>query len=163
MGSQEREKYFIALDLGTTSTRAHVIDKNFTIISGARFESELIENDEGTAELDPESYFNNVVKILREAVNSSNIDPSDIISLGISCQRSTFITWDKNSGETFHNLITWKDRRAIESVEKTNKSFLLKVCLIINHDKFSDNRRVSPVVYQQWVQDHVHSYEERIF
>lgn len=128
MGSHEREKYFIALDLGTTSTRAHVIDKNFSVISGARFESELIEID-GTAELEPEPYFNNIVQILRDALKSSNVDPSDIVGLGISCQRSTFITWDKDSGEAFHNLITWKDRRALSSVEKTNNSFLIKVCI----------------------------------
>lgn len=121
-------KYFIALDLGTTSTRAHVIDKSFTIVSGARFESDLIENNEGIAELDPEVYFNNIVRILRDAVNSASVDPKEIISLGISSQRSTFITWDKDSGESFHNLITWKDKRAIKNVQKTNKSLLLKVC-----------------------------------
>ena len=127
MNLHEREKYFIVLDLGTTSTRANIIDKNFAVVSGARFESELIENDEGIAELEPEQYFNNIVQILRDAVKSASIDPSDIISLGLSCQRSTFITWDKDNGEAFHNLITWKDRRAIRHVEKTNKSFLLKV------------------------------------
>lgn len=127
MNLHESEKYFIVLDLGTTSTRANIIDKNFAVVSGARFESELIENDEGIAELEPEQYFNNIVQILRDAVKSASIDPSAIISLGISCQRSTFITWDKDSGEAFHNLITWKDRRAIRHVEKTNKSFLLKV------------------------------------
>ena len=127
MNLHEREKYFIVLDLGTTSTRANIIDKNFAVVSGARFESELIENDEGIAELEPEQYFNNIVQILRDAVKSASIDPSDIISLGLSCQRSTFITWDKDNGEAFHNLITWKDKRAIRHVEKTNKSFLLKV------------------------------------
>lgn len=129
MDSQKKENYFIALDLGTTSTRAHVIDKNFSVISGARFESELIENDDGIAEIEPELYFNNIVQILREAVKSSGVDVNEIISLGISCQRSTFITWDKDSGEAFHNLITWKDRRAIKTVEKVNKSLLLKVDL----------------------------------
>lgn len=138
MDSQKKKNYFIALDLGTTSTRANIIDKNFAVISGARFESELIENNEGIAELEPENYFNNIVQILRDAVKSSNIDPSEIISLGISCQRSTFITWDKDSGEAFHNLITWKDRRATKSIVQINNSFLLKVC--INMINIPDNK-----------------------
>lgn len=123
------KNYFIVLDLGTTSTRAHVIDKNFTIISGARFESQLIQNDDGIAEIDPECYFQNILTILREAVESANIDVKEIISLGLSCQRATFITWDKVTGEAFHNLIIWKDERAAEVVEQLNKSSLLKVRL----------------------------------
>lgn len=123
------KNYFIVLDLGTTSTRAHVIDKNFTIISGARFESQLIQNDDGIAEIDPECYFQNILTILREAVESANIDVKEIISLGLSCQRATFITWDKVTGEAFHNLIIWKDERAAEVVEQLNKSLLLKVRL----------------------------------
>lgn len=123
------KNYFIVLDLGTTSTRAHVIDKNFTIVSGARFESELIQNDDGIAEIDPEDYFQNIASILREAVKSANVDVNEIISLGISCQRATFITWDKVTGKAFHNLILWKDERAGEVVEKLNKSLLLKVRL----------------------------------
>lgn len=123
------KNYFIVLDLGTTSTRAHVIDKNFTIISGARFESQLIQNDDGIAEIDPECYFQNILTILREAVKSANIDVKEIISLGLSCQRATFITWDKVTGEAFHNLIIWKDERAAEVVEQLNKSLLLKVRL----------------------------------
>lgn len=123
------KNYFIVLDLGTTSTRAHVIDKNFTIISGARFESQLIQNDDGIAEIDPECYFQNILTILREAVKSANIDVKEIISLGLSCQRATFITWDKVTGEAFHNLIIWKDERAAEVVEQLNKSSLLKVRL----------------------------------
>lgn len=121
------KKYFIVLDLGTTSTRANIIDKNFEVLSSTRFESSLIQNDEGFAELDPKPYFDNIVRILREAVTTSGIDANEIISLGISCQRSTFITWDRETGEPFHNLITWKDRRAIATVDRVNNSILLKV------------------------------------
>lgn len=121
------QKYFLTLDLGTTSTRAHVVDMNFAIVSGARFESQLIQDDEGMAELDSEDYFRSIVGILREAVRLANIDAKEIISIGVSCQRATFITWDKVTGEPFHNLITWKDERAVEVAEKLNKSLLMKV------------------------------------
>lgn len=127
MSLNDKQKYFIVLDLGTTSTRANIIDKNFEVLSGTRFESTLIQNDEGFAELDPKPYFDNIVRILQEAVTTSGIAASEIISLGISCQRSTFITWDRVTGEPFHNLITWKDRRAIATVDKVNNSMFLKV------------------------------------
>lgn len=127
MSLNDKKKYFIALDLGTTSTRANIIDKNFEVLSGTRFESTLIQNDDGFAELDPKPYFDNIVRILQEAVSTSGIDASEIISLGISCQRSTFITWDRETGIPFHNLITWKDRRAVATVDKVNNSLLLKV------------------------------------
>lgn len=127
MGSKDNAKYFLVLDLGTTSTRASVIDKSFSIVGSARFESILIQGEDGSAELDPEPYFKSIVRILREAVSSANIKTIEITSLSISCQRSTFITWDKNTGEHFHNLITWKDRRAAKMVEKVNNSFFLKV------------------------------------
>lgn len=127
MGSRDQQKYFIVLDLGTTSTRAHVIDKNFVIRSGARFETKLIPNDEGMAELDPEVYFKNILEITRDALSSANVDATEVISFGFCCQRATFITWDKTTGEPLHNLITWKDERGAEAAKKFNKSLLLKV------------------------------------
>lgn len=141
MDSSDKEKYFLVLDLGTTSTRANVIDKNFSVVGGARFESSLIQNEDGSAELEPEPYFNSIVQILREAISSAGIDATEIISLSLSCQRSTFITWDKDSGETFHNLITWKDRRAMATVNRVNNSLLLKVDQPTFGDKiFTDKR-----------------------
>lgn len=62
MSLSDKQKYFIALDLGTTSTRANIIDKNFKIVAGTRFESTLIQNDEGFAELDPAAYWENIVR-----------------------------------------------------------------------------------------------------
>lgn len=51
----------------------------------------------------------------------------DITCLGISTQRSTFITWDKLTGQAFHNFVTWKDIRADSLVKKWNSSFIIKV------------------------------------
>jgi glycerol kinase len=57
----------------------------------------------------------------------AHIQKEDILCLGISCQRSTFITWDKETGKTFHDLITWKDMRSEELVNNWNKSVTSKV------------------------------------
>lgn len=125
--SGDKEKFYLSLDLGTTSTRAHVIDKNFKIVGGARFESTLIQEPEGASELDPDVYFENIVQIMQDALQSAQVEAKQIINLGISCQRATFITWDKQTGEPFHKLITWKDSRATDILIKANKSFTFKV------------------------------------
>jgi putative glycerol kinase 5 len=130
--SRDKEKFFLSLDLGTTSTRAHVIDKNFQIVGGARFVSKLIQDPEGTSELDPDDYFENIVQILKDALKSAKVEAEQIKNLGISCQRATFITWDNETGEPFHNLTTWKDTRAAEILTKANKSITFKVSQ--NHD-----------------------------
>jgi putative glycerol kinase 5 len=125
--SKLKKSFYVVLDLGTTSTRAHLIDKSFNIVCGDKFHSKFIQNEEGFAELDPELYFKNIVTILRNILKFSKVDANEIISLGICCQRATFITWDRVSGEPFHNLITWKDERGIETVNKLNKTVWLKV------------------------------------
>lgn len=148
----DKEKFYLSLDLGTTSTRAHVIDKNFKIVGGARFESTLIQEPQGASELEPNEYFESIVKILQDALTSAKVDVIDVVNIGISCQRATFITWDKNTSEPFHNLITWKDERGNEIQKKFNKSFLLKVCQQIFFDseafliKVFNSRSVSTAV-----------------
>lgn len=59
----------------------------------------------------------------------AQLTPDQISCIGISTQRSTFITWDKETGEEFHNFITWKDLRADPLVKKWNSSLTLKVNL----------------------------------
>lgn len=61
--------------------------------------------------------------------SDANLTARDITCLGISTQRSTFITWDRETGETFHNFITWKDLRADAMVRKWNSSLTLKVAV----------------------------------
>ena len=62
-----------------------------------------------------------------ELILVSGVSVENILSLTISTQRSTFITWDKSNGKPFHNLITWSDTRANELVERWNKSLTAKV------------------------------------
>lgn len=164
MESNDKKKHFVVLDLGTTSTRANVIDKNFTVVGSARFESPLIQSEDGAAEIDPEPYFKNIVQVLRDAVSSAGIEATEIISLSLSCQRSTFVTWEKETGECFHKLITWKDRRAVATVNKVNKSFLLKVDHPNGADKkFTDKTAFEFSVYQQLFQSFIRAYTSRTF
>ena len=58
----------------------------------------------------------------------SGVNPRQILCLGISTQRSSFITWDRETGNPFHNFITWKDVRSDSLVQQWNKSLTMKVC-----------------------------------
>lgn len=60
-------------------------------------------------------------------ISDAKLEISDIACLGISTQRSTFITWDKLTGQAFHNFVTWKDIRADSLVKKWNSSYIIKV------------------------------------
>lgn len=109
----------------------------------------LIYPKPGFVEIDPEQLWNSIVKTIQDAVKGeqlkdrkicvlilksflivildAKLEISDILCLGISTQRSTFVTWDKVTGQTFHNFVTWKDIRADSLVKKWNSSFIIKV------------------------------------
>lgn len=69
----------------------------------------------------------NFIIIFHNNYADAHLTAKDITCMGISTQRSTFITWDRKSGETFHNFVTWKDLRADAMVRKWNSSLTLKV------------------------------------
>jgi hypothetical protein len=67
------------------------------------------------------------VRYLR--VTASGVNPHQIACIGISAQRSSFVTWHRETGEPFHNFITWRDLRADGLVQQWNKSLTMRVCL----------------------------------
>lgn len=81
----------------------------------------------GYVEINADVLWQSILSTIRNAISAAKLKSSDISCLGISTQRSTFITWDRVTGETFHNLITWKDLRADSMVRKWNDSVTLKV------------------------------------
>lgn len=81
----------------------------------------------GYVEINPDDLWQSIVQTIRNAIGDAKLKPADISCLGISTQRSTFITWDRITGETFHNFVTWKDLRADSMVRKWNDSVTLKV------------------------------------
>ncbi|NXF32830.1 GLPK protein, partial [Nyctibius bracteatus] len=85
----------------------------------------------GWVELDPEVLWNQFVGVIKEAVQDAGLHMRQIAGLGISTQRSTFITWHKRTGKPFHNFISWQDLRSAELVNSWNKSLLLKVIHVI--------------------------------
>ncbi|WP_338982976.1 glycerol kinase GlpK [Fusobacterium nucleatum] len=104
-------KYIVALDQGTTSSRAILFDESQNIIGVAQKEFTQIYPNEGWVEHDPMEIWSSQSGVLSEVIARSGISQHDIIALGITNQRETTIVWDKNTGKPVYNAIVWQCRR----------------------------------------------------
>lgn len=116
------KKYIVALDQGTTSSRAVIFDKQQNIVSIAQAEFDQIYPQPGWVEHDPMDILSSQEKVLRQAVSSSGIDPGEIAAIGITNQRETTIVWDRRTGKPVYNAIVWQCRRTAPICEKLKRS-----------------------------------------
>lgn len=126
MASETHESYIAAVDVGTTSIRCQIINSQALCISTASETINLLYPQLGYVEIDPDELWNNVCNVIRKAISSANLIPSQITCLGVSTQRATFTTWRKDNGKPFHNFITWKDLRSDALVHQCNSSLTMK-------------------------------------
>ena len=104
-------KYIMALDQGTTSSRAIIFDENGTIKGVTNREFTQIYPKPGWVEHDPMEIWGSQIGVAREVLSKSGLSPSDIAAIGITNQRETTIVWDKNTGKPVYNAIVWQCRR----------------------------------------------------
>jgi len=104
-------RYVLALDQGTTSSRAIVFDAEGRPVASAQREFRQIFPQPGWVEHDPREIFATQRDSAREAVEKSRISLKSLMAVGITNQRETTIVWDRQSGEPIHNAIVWQDRR----------------------------------------------------
>jgi glycerol kinase len=107
--------HLIAIDQGTTSTRAIVFDARLAPVAIAQQELKQIYPAPGWVEHDPEEIWTSVVATVREAMAKAKVAAKDIAAIGITNQRETTIVWDRASGKPIHNAIVWQDRRTAEA------------------------------------------------
>lgn len=105
------EKYILALDQGTTSSRAMIFNSEGKIISIAQQEFRQIFPKPGWVEHDPEDIWNSQYNVAQEAIRKADLKSENIHAIGITNQRETSIMWDKETGKTIGNAIVWQDRR----------------------------------------------------
>lgn len=111
------KQYLVALDQGTTSSRAIVFDLNGSIISQHAIEFEQIYPRPGWVEHDPMAILNTQVEALRRAVELAQINPADIAAIGVTNQRETTLLWDRETGAPVYNAIVWQCRRTAPMIE----------------------------------------------
>ncbi len=104
-------KYILALDQGTTSSRAVLFDHEMQIVQIAQQEFRQIFPQPGWVEHDPNEIFDSQRRVTRDCLHDANVHASDVVAAGITNQRETTIVWDKNSGMPIYNAIVWQDRR----------------------------------------------------
>jgi glycerol kinase len=107
----------IAIDQGTTSTRAIVYDAGLNPVSSAQVELHQSYPAPGWIEHDPEEIWSAVVETVREAMARASLPAADIAGIGISNQRETTLVWDRATGKPIHPAIVWQDRRTADLCE----------------------------------------------
>ncbi len=106
--------HILAIDQGTTSSRAIIFNDQLEIIAVAQQEFEQFFPESGWVEHDPEEIWSSTLAVCRKALEKSGLLVTDIAAIGITNQRETTILWDKDTGKPIHKAIVWQDRRTTE-------------------------------------------------
>jgi len=101
----------LAIDQGTTSTRAIVFDGTMKAVGQGQKEFTQIYPQSGWVEHDPEEIWQSTLWAIRKALEASSLGASEIAAIGITNQRETVVVWDRATGQPIHNAIVWQDRR----------------------------------------------------
>ena len=112
------KKYILTIDQGTTSSRVVLYDVKFNIKSIEQKEFKQYFPKDGWVEHDPEEIWNDVNYLIRQTIKRNKLNPSQIISIGITNQRETTVLWNKKTGKPVYKAIVWQDRRTAEYCEQ---------------------------------------------
>ena len=111
-------KYIVAIDQGTTSTRAIVFDHSGSVVSVGQLEHEQIFPRAGWVEHDPREIWRNTREVIGLALSKADITRHDVAAVGITNQRETTVVWDRTTGEPVYNAIVWQDTRTQPIVDR---------------------------------------------
>ena len=112
------EKYILAIDSGTTSSRAIVFNHGGRIVGSHQLEHEQIFPRAGWVEHDPIEIWTRTVQVITGALNAASVTKDDIEAIGITNQRETTVVWDKTTGKPVYNAIVWQDTRTQAIVDE---------------------------------------------
>lgn len=145
-------KYVLAIDQGTTSTRAILFDESLSPVASAQEEFRQIFPQSGWVEHDPNDLWGTTAGTCREVIERASIDAKNIVSIGITNQRETTVVWNRHTGQPIHNAIVWQDRRTAEYCKQLRdegheEMFADRTGLLID-PYFSSTKLI-------WVLDHV--------
>ncbi|MCK5517442.1 MAG: glycerol kinase, partial [Desulfobulbaceae bacterium] len=113
--------HILAIDQGTTSSRAIIFNDQFEIVAQAQQEFEQFFPQSGWVEHDPEEIWSSTLSTCRQALKQSDLSPSDIAAIGITNQRETTIIWDRETGKPVYKAIVWQDRRTADFCRKLSR------------------------------------------
>ncbi len=114
--------YILAIDQGTTSSRAILFDAQMQRVGTAQHEFTQHFPQEGWVEHDAEEIWGSVLTVCREVMQTTGVSAAQIAGIGITNQRETTVIWDRATGAPIHNAIVWQDRRTAEICERLRKA-----------------------------------------
>lgn len=117
-------KYILALDQGTTSSRAILFDKKGNIVASEQQEFTQIFPQPGWVEHNAKEIWSSQLRVAQKVLSKNKVKATDIAGIGITNQRETTVIWDKETGEPIHNAIVWQDRRTASICDKMKKDGL---------------------------------------
>ncbi len=115
------EQFILALDQGTTSSRAIVFDKKGSIVSTAQKEFRQIYPKAGWVEHDGSEIWSSQAGVAAEAITKAGLNGTNIAAIGITNQRETTLVWDRETGKPVYNAIVWQDRRTADFCDELKK------------------------------------------
>src|ERR1700722_15699731 len=150
--------FVLAIDQGTTSSRAMVFRDDISVAAMAQAEFPQHFPASGWVEHDPEDVWNSTLATCREALGRAKLTARDIAAIGITNQRETSVVWDRASGKAIHRAIVWQDRRTADICAKLRSdghepAISASTGLII--DPYFSGTKVA------WILDHVAGARER--
>ncbi|ENZ00279.1 glycerol kinase GlpK [Clostridium thermobutyricum] len=152
------KKYVVALDQGTTSSRAIIFDNEQNILGVSQKEFNQIYPKEGWVEHDPMEIWATQYSVLQEVMAKSNITQENIAAIGITNQRETTIVWDKNTGVPVYNAIVWQCRRTADICDKLKsdgyEEYIKENTGLVLDAYFSGTKI-------KWILDHVEGAREK--
>ena len=113
-------QFILALDQGTTSSRAILFDTGGAIVTVAQREFEQHFPKPGWVEHDPLEIWSSQIGVAVEAIEAAGIDAGGLAAIGITNQRETTVVWDRQTGEPVHHAIVWQDRRTAPMIDRLN-------------------------------------------
>lgn len=150
------KKYIIALDQGTTSSRAVLFNEQAEIVGMAQQEFTQIFPQSGWVEHDPKEIFSSQLGVLHKLIAENKIAATSIAAIGITNQRETSVIWDRKTGEPIYNAIVWQDKRTASICEELKSRGLSDYVrqntgLVI--DSYFSGTKI------KWILDHTNSHD----
>ncbi|NUS42059.1 MAG: glycerol kinase, partial [Terrabacter sp.] len=156
--STEQRSHVVAIDQGTTSTRAMVFDRSGRVVAVDQQEHRQILPRAGWVEHDPMEIWQNTRAVVGGALGKANLNATHVAAVGITNQRETTVVWDKTTGEPVHNAIVWQDTRTQSICDELAKRGGI--------ERFKDVTGLPLATYfagpkARWILDHVDGARER--
>jgi glycerol kinase len=152
------KKYILAIDQGTTSSRAILFDRRGRVAGSAQREFTQLFPQPGWVEHDPREILTSVYTTITELLNRQQIDPRQIAAIGITNQRETTVVWDKATGQPIHNAIVWQSRQShalCEQLKAAGHEPLIRERTGLLVDAYFSATKI------RWILDHVEGAQGR--